>query len=436
MAGFEGALPLDAFDVCAANPAREHVAEPEAALKLVEELSNGQALRKIKLSNKSYGAKAAKAIAEKLASLRGVKDVDVSDVIAGRPEAEALEVLETLALALAKASGYGDAKRSRVTALDVSDNALGQKGLDALLPLFMGAAPLVHLKTCNNGMSSAAAHQLKDVLTSKGVTSLESFHYFNNMSGDDGAKAIAEIVQKSPDLTDLRFSGTRAGRAGSLVFAEALRARQLLVTVDLADNTFGTDGGQLLGEWLSAANGASPLEVLNVRDCSLGDDGFSELCSGLEKCDNLRSLDFSGNELTADAFNDTKWLASCASTLEVLQVEENEFSSRGAGRLAKGFSASQFPALSTFVCRASEIGSRGALVLARAVVSKAPSLKSLELDGNGLSDEALAELASIVPADVLGELEDNDEDLCDEDELDDADDVDELAAAVAGIAVA
>ena len=61
MAGFEGALPLDAFDVCAANPAREHVAEPDAALKLVEELSNGQALRKIKLSNKSYGAKAATA---------------------------------------------------------------------------------------------------------------------------------------------------------------------------------------------------------------------------------------------------------------------------------------------------------------------------------------------------------------------------------------
>ena len=53
--GLEGALPLDAFDVCAANPAREHVAEPDAALKLVEELSNGQALRKIKLSNKSYG---------------------------------------------------------------------------------------------------------------------------------------------------------------------------------------------------------------------------------------------------------------------------------------------------------------------------------------------------------------------------------------------
>ena len=54
----------------------------------------------------------------------------------------------------------------------------------------------------------------------------------------------------------------------------------------------------------------------------------------------------------------------------------------------------------------------------------------------GFLPGALAELATVVPADVLGELEDNDEDLCDEDELDGADDVDELAAAVAGVAVA
>lgn len=432
MAGFEGALPLDAFDVCAAHPARVHVAEPADALTLIEELSAGQALRKIKLSNKSYGGKAAQAMAERLASLRGLKDVDVSDVIAGRPEAEALEVLGTLATALAKASGYGDAKRSRITALDVSDNALGQKGLDALLPLFHGTAPLVHLKTCNNGMSHAAAHQLKDVLTLKGTTSLETFHYFNNMSGDEGAKAIAEIVAQSPALTDLRFSGTRAGREGSLVFANALKPRQSLVRVDLCDNMFGTDGGKVLGAWL--ASGTS-LEVLSVRDCALGDDGFAALCGGLVQCASLKSLDVSGNELTADAFTDCTWLAKCASTLEVLQVEENEFSSRGAGRLAQGFAAAPFPALTTFVCRASEVGSRGALALARAVVKAAPSLKSLELDGNALSEGGLAELATIVDGSILGALEDNDEDLCDEDELDDAD-VDDLAAAVAGVAVA
>ena len=188
-------------------------------------------------------------------------------------------------------------------------------------------------------MSSAAAHQLKDVLTSKGVTSLESFHYFNNMSGDEGAKAIAEIVQKSPDLTDLRFSGTRAGRAGSLVFAEALRARQLLVTVDLADNRLRPRAGQLLGEWLSAANGASPLEVLNVRDCSLGDDGFSDPVRGRrEKCDNPPRFGLLGQRTDGGRvyFHKMALFLCFDSKDAVLQLEENEFS-RGAGALAKGF---------------------------------------------------------------------------------------------------
>ena len=108
----------------------------------------------------------------------------------------------------------------------------------------------------------------------------------------------------------------------------------------------------------------------------------------------------------------------------------------GAGRLAKGFSASQFPALATFVCRASEIGSRGALVLARAVVSKASSLKSLEL---GATVYLTRRWPSSLPLCLLmwsGKMEDNDEDLCDEDELD------RLAGdwtggpAVAGVAVA
>ena len=66
--------------------------------------------------------------------------------------------------------------------------------------------------------------------------------------------------------------------------------------------------------------------------------------------------------------------------LEVLQVEENEFSSRGAGRLAKGFSASQFPALTTFVCRASDIGSRGALSLVCRANASRPGCLCLTAD--------------------------------------------------------
>ena len=161
MASFEA----EAWDVSTDSPKRELVADAAAAEALVASLP--ATCRAIKLSNKSYAAPAAKALAATLAKLRGLEDVDVSDVIAGRParraaylavpalldasrgrrprsdaanigrngprlaelgsprrpEDEALEVLSVLSQALATAAGGGDAAAATHTALDVSDNA-------------------------------------------------------------------------------------------------------------------------------------------------------------------------------------------------------------------------------------------------------------------------------------------------------------------------
>ena len=54
-----------------------------------------------------------------------LKEVDLSDVLAGRPETEALEALSTLCAALTEANGVA------LQALDLSDNALGEKGVRA-----------------------------------------------------------------------------------------------------------------------------------------------------------------------------------------------------------------------------------------------------------------------------------------------------------------
>lgn len=85
----------------------------------------------IKLSTKSFGtnpddsaAVAAQAFAASAASLT---DVDMSDVIAGRPEAEALAALRTLSAALASLP---------LKRLNLSDNALGEKGVRACAPAF------------------------------------------------------------------------------------------------------------------------------------------------------------------------------------------------------------------------------------------------------------------------------------------------------------
>ena len=78
--------------------------------------------KKISLANKSYEEGAAKLVAAKLQTFKGVEVADLADIIAGKVEAEALVVLKTICDGL----GHLD-----LQSIDLSDNALGEKGVRA-----------------------------------------------------------------------------------------------------------------------------------------------------------------------------------------------------------------------------------------------------------------------------------------------------------------
>lgn len=67
---------------------------------------------------------------------------------------------------------------------------------------------------CNCGLSAEAVSLLAEILSEGGMPPLSTFHFYNNMSGDGGALAIAIIVSLSPYLVDFRFSATRSMRPG------------------------------------------------------------------------------------------------------------------------------------------------------------------------------------------------------------------------------
>ena len=70
---------------------------------LLQRGSDACALPQIKLSTKSFGRDAAEVASEAIANVSGsLVDVDMSDVIAGRPEAEALEALRIMSNALSR----------------------------------------------------------------------------------------------------------------------------------------------------------------------------------------------------------------------------------------------------------------------------------------------------------------------------------------------
>lgn len=95
----------------------------ESTEKLMGDLLTDKELPKtlesIRLSGKSFGVDAAHVAAGALLNLEKLRRVDLSDIIAGRPEEEALQALEIIS---------GGLKDKKFTHIHLSDNALGKKG--------------------------------------------------------------------------------------------------------------------------------------------------------------------------------------------------------------------------------------------------------------------------------------------------------------------
>ena len=111
----------------------------------------------IELTDKSYTSSAATLIAEFLTSTEifcpciaaGIQIANLADIIASRMEEEGLEVLKIISNAF---------QTSRLIEVDLSDNAMGSKGVTAC-EMVLGGIPVVtslqKLSLCNNGLSES-----------------------------------------------------------------------------------------------------------------------------------------------------------------------------------------------------------------------------------------------------------------------------------------
>jgi len=418
---------------------------------------------KISFSDKSYSAGAAATIASWLTRDRaetspiasGVEIVDLSDVIASRPEDEALQVLQILCDAF---------KSANLVEVNLSDNALGSKGISACRSVLTGQVEsLQRLSLCNNGLSAASMEEVADILTADADDGSDSgcagenltqIHFFNNMSGNGGCHAFARILSRCSDaLRDVRFSGTRAGRDGSQVVASALaamedRARNI-VRLDLADNTFGIEGARNLAKVLRQTTN---LTYLNLAECMCEDEGIGLICHSLWAADApIAEINLSGNEISKSGARSIAEYMEENSTIKIFCAEENELTSLGVKRLVTALAGSDQLEEIRLACN--EIGSIGAAAIVEAHGPDGegmPGLKSIHLDRNYFSEGSVEALRAAL-GDRLGAMEDNDEDediddglSDDEDEEEDEDededdvghvadaDVDALTAQVAG----
>ena len=371
------------------------------------QMSQSPLITFLDLSNKSYTAQAARVLTEYLSRImENVTTVNVSDIIASQMEQEGLEVLETFASAIARNSPL-------LQCVDLSDNALGSKGIDACRALFTECTHLHTLKLCNNGLSEYTMHHVVDLLVENGLAPrLRSIHLFNNMSGNGGCQAFARLLKNcsANTLEQVRFSGTRADRQGSMVVVQAMVEmiqdfEWSVNHLDLADNTLGVEGGTLLAQQVLAK--CPKLKFLNVADCCLQDDGVIAICNALVNCP-IRDFNVSGNEVTYKGAN--MGLVPLLSKLERLIANENDLDSRGVSVLAKSI-----PDQSILACldlSSNHCGARGA----KALIETSHNFRTLNLDGNMIPCDCIEQLQKRF-GDSLLEMPDNDPDENVDDDL-------------------
>lgn len=399
---------------------------------------------RIRLSDKSYTAEAARVIASFLKEpfegtsaplVRGIVEADLSDIIAGRMTEEGLQVLQTVCGAFAD---------SELVDVNLSDNAIGEQGIGACKTA-LNKKSLERLALCNNGLSQETMAQVADILTNDEdgtgciASNMTKIHFYNNMSGEGGAKEFARILERCTKLEDIRFSSTRAGKAGSDIVASAFDAslseghNPNLVKLDFCDNNFANKASH---EALFRALGTTKsLDYLDLRDCDLEDDGIKKVCHALFESDSaLEHLDLSGNGVEKQgAKHIADYIRDCGGKLKVLRLEDNEMTSKGVEYIAAAFHGSEdghmIEEIQVNTCMVGAIGARALIDAFGPGGKDLPNLKSIFLNGNSFAEDVMGELEAAF-GDRLGEMDDNDSDGDADDDLSEDEDDDEDEAPI------
>ncbi|KAL4558775.1 hypothetical protein LXL04_036977 [Taraxacum kok-saghyz] len=374
--------------------------ESEEAQELLKPLSEpGNKYTKICFSNRSFGLEAAHVAGPVLSALKQqLTEVDLSDFIAGRPEAEAIEVMTIFSSAL---------EGSNLRYLNLSNNALGEKGVRAFEKLLSSQSNLEELYLMNDGISEEAAKAVCELIPS--TNKLKILHFHNNMTGDDGGIAISGLVKESPILEDFRCSSTRVGSDGGIALAESLAGCVHLKKIDIRDNMFGIEAGIALSNSIPVFTN---LTEIYLSYLNLEDEGTLALVNSLKDSDSpLEVLEIAGNDITSES---ASAIAACVTakkaTLVKLLLSENELKDEGSIVIANALK-DDFEKLTEVDLSTNGIRTAGAKALSNAVV-----------------DEGVDDVKEIFKKfeSVLGPMDENDpegEDYDDEDDdVEDGDD--------------
>ena len=382
-------------------------------------------VREVKVSGLAWGPGAVERLLRYLTRLPALRELDASDIIQGLKTPDALLALQMLSDGVVESGAA-----ARLTSLNLSSNALGPRGIVSCASLLAACGRSGRLESmwfCDNGLSARACELIAEHFAPAGCppTTLRTLHYFNNMSGSEGAIATATLVRASPRLTSFRWSSTRTMEEGGAVLGAALAHCPSLTHLDLGDNTFKSDGALHLARSLADPRRAShTLRHLSVQDLSLGPLGCRMVLlalahSGIGSA--LEHLDISCNEMGCDGIATLVSTLPTLPRLQYLSLELCEIDNHGVRALGAALREDETlaPALASIDLKENELSDSGALCFGHDVADRVAegALRHVDLGGNvEVTPRAASELSAFLGDAFVPFEADGDDDAEEEEE--------------------
>ena len=316
-------------------------------------------LGKISFERKDYG-KARELCGKALEVYRGHPGYGRSHFL------EVADVLNNLGLAW---SALGEKEKAmkeyfipalnlELSKLNLRNNKIGVEGAKAIAQAIENTPqiPLQLLCLYKNQIGAEGAKAIAQALEKTPQIPLQQLYLGENQIGADGAKAIAQALEKTPQipLQQLNLSWNQIGDDGAKAIAQALeKTPQIpLQLLDLRSNQIGDDGAKAIAQALEKTP-QIPLQQLNLRGNQIGDDGAKAIVQALEKTPQI--------------------------PLQQLNLTRNQIGADGAKAIAQALEKTPQIPLQQLNLTRNQIGADGAKAIAQAL-EKTPQIPLQQLD--------------------------------------------------------
>ena len=195
----------------------------EEVFEVCPEVGN-KTIIEIRLSQNSYSEEACHAIAEIISTQTSIEKADLSDMFTGRTKDIVVPSMHVLCAALSPV---------RLRVLDVSNNAFGAVGVQAVVDLLKQAPDLADLQVNNNGLGSSGA-----TLVAEGIRNLNLrvLGICRNRIENVGAVAIGEALRGMGSLQRLSVFQNGITAQGMISIFGAVGANLEMQYVNVTDN--------------------------------------------------------------------------------------------------------------------------------------------------------------------------------------------------------